>query len=60
MAGWGVLVLGTTLIWFSTTYAHTAVGRSNSAAVLWIGILTVVGFLADLFLELRRQSRDKR
>ncbi len=60
MSGWGVLVLGVALIWFSTTYDHTAVGLRNSAAVMWIGILTIVGFLADLLLALRRESREKK
>jgi hypothetical protein len=60
MAGWGVLVLGAALIWFSTTYDHTALGLRSSAAVMWIGILTIVGFLADLFLALRRQDREKK
>jgi hypothetical protein len=60
MAGWGMLVLGAALIWFSTTYDHTAVGMRSSSAVMWIGVLTIVGFLADLFLALRQRSREKK
>ncbi len=59
MPVWAVLAVGAILIWFSTTYPHTPIGSRSSAAVLWIGLLTIVGFLADLILAFRRQSRDK-
>ncbi len=59
MLVWAVLAVGAILIWFSTTYPHTPIGTRSSVAVLWIGILTVMGFLTDLLLAFRRQGRDK-
>ncbi len=59
MPGWAVLAMGVVLMWFSTTYNHTPLGVRSSAAVLLIGVLTIVGFLADLFLTVRRENRDK-
>jgi hypothetical protein len=59
VAWWGVVLLGMALIWFSTTYDHSAVGISNSTAVRWLGVLTVVSVLADLFAAFRRRSQSK-
>ncbi len=59
MPVWALLAMGAVLIWFSTTYPHTPIAVRNSVAVLWIGLLTIGGFLVDLLLALRRQSRDK-
>ncbi len=60
MAGWGVLLLGAALIWFSTTFDRTtAAGARNAGAVLWIGVLTIVGCLAELLLSICRADAKR-